>query len=202
MIVMLDTSQSLDECAAELGGAEVEQFFSPSTYRTAQNPDAHFAIDNGAFGAFDAPTFLRLLLREASRKHLCRFVAVPDVVGDARRTLEVFSIWRRRGELAGWPLAYVAQNGQEHIPIPWDSIDALFVGGDTKWKESPHAAACIRAALLLGKWVHVGRVNTPGRFEHFDKLGANSIDGTGLARYSHMRQAIYESAVNPKLALT
>lgn len=49
--------------------------------------------------------------------------------------------------------------------------------------------------------VHIGRVNTPGRFERFEKLGADSIDGTGLARYSHMRAAIYENTINPKLAL-
>ena len=131
---MLDTPQPLDDCAAELG-APVEQFFSPQTYRRAQQPEQHFAIDNGAFGNFDAPLFLRLVERERPRRDLCRFLTVPDVVGDARRTLEVFAVWRRKAELAGWPLALVVQNGQEHLPIPWAHCDAIFVGGDTKWKE-------------------------------------------------------------------
>lgn len=200
MIVMLDTPQSLDECAKELG-AEVEQFFSPQTYRKAQHPERGFGIDNGAFGRFDAALFLRLVERERPRRDLCRFVAVPDVVGDARRTLEVFNVWRRKAELAGWPLALVCQNGQEHLPIPWGHCQAVFIGGDTAWKEGAAAAACIKAAKALGKWVHVGRVNTPGRFEHFEKLGADSIDGTGIARYSHMRAAIYENATAPRLAL-
>ena len=200
MIVMLDTPQPLDECAKELG-AEVEQFFSPPTYRRAQQPERRFCIDNGAFGNFDAALFLRLVERERPRRDLCRFVAVPDVVGDARRTLEVFNVWRRKPELAGWPLALVCQNGQEHLPIPWSHCQAVFIGGDTAWKESAYAAGCIKAAKALGKWVHVGRVNTPARFEHFQKLGADSIDGTGIARYSHMRSAIYENATLPRLDL-
>jgi hypothetical protein len=61
------------------------------------------------------------------------------------------------------------------------------------------AAAIIKTAQALGKWCHVGRVNTPGRFEHFEALGADSIDGTGLSRYSWMRRAIYEKATRPGL---
>jgi hypothetical protein len=52
---------------------------------------------------------------------------------------------------------------------------------------------------LLRQWVHAGRVNTPGRFEYFESLGADSIDGTGLSRYSWMRERIYENATKPKL---
>lgn len=200
MIVMLDTPQPLEECARELG-VEVGQFFSPQTFRRPQDPEMQFGIDNGAFGRFDAALFLRLVKREQARKRLCRFVAVPDVVGDARRTIEVFHHWCKKPELAGWPLALVVQNGQEHLDIPWELIDAIFVGGDTKWKEGPGAAGCIKAAKAIGKWVHVGRVNTPARFEHFEAMGADSIDGTGLARYSHMREAIYREKTEPKLDL-
>lgn len=198
MIVMLDTPQPLDECAAQLG-APVEQFFSPQTYRRAQFPERHFCVDNGAFGNFDGALFLRLLQREKSRMDLCRFVAVPDVVASAARTREVFDLWAP--QIEEWPLAYVVQDGQEHTPIPWDRIAAIFIGATTQWKEGPHAAACIKAAKMFGKWVHAGRVNTPARFEHFEKLGADSIDGTGLARYDHMRTAIYERHMKPELPL-
>lgn len=201
MIVMLDTPQSLDECAAELGGVQVEQLFSPETYRKPQHPEQRFCIDNGAFGNFDAALFLRLVERERPRRDLCRFLTVTDVVGDARRTLEVFGFWRRRPEMAGWPLAFVCQDGQEHLPIPFAHCSALFIGGSTEWKMSKHAAACIKAAKALDKWVHVGRVNTPGRYEYFEKLGADSIDGTGIARYSHMRAAIHDNNTQPRLAL-
>lgn len=198
MIVLLDTPQDLDVCAKELG-VEVEQLFTPLTRRKPQRPEQHFAIDNGAFANFDPDEFRRHLEKHHARRDLCRFVAVPDVVGDARRTAEVFPFWQK--ELAGWRLAYVCQNGQEHIPIPWADIAAVFIGGDTEWKEGRYAAGCIKAAKALGKWVHVGRINTPARFEHFAKLGADSCDGTGLARYSHMREAIHRDATEPKLAL-
>ena len=110
------------------------------------------------------------------------------MVGSARRTLEVFARWRQR--VTGWKVALVCQDGQEDLPIPWDELDAIFIGGTTNWKVSEHATHCIKAAQALEKWVHVGRVNEPARFEHFLTLGVNSIDGTGLSRFSHMRAAI------------
>ncbi len=100
----------------------------------------------------------------------------------------MFDHWRPK--LAGWPLALACQDGQEHLPIPWDQIAAVFIGGSSNWKCGPHAVHIIKAAQAMGLWTHVGRVNDPGRFEHFAGLGVDSIDGTGLARYSHMREAI------------
>ena len=198
MIVILDTSTDLQACAAELH-CPVEQLLTPLTRFHAQYPTEHFAIDNGAFSRFDRAAFLALLKREAERKALCRFVAVPDVVGSARRTLECFHDWWTSTALQGWPLALVAQDGQEHLEIPWALCAAVFIGGSTTWKLSPHAAHIIKAAKIFDKWVHVGRVNDPGRFEYFDALGADSIDGTGLAQYTHMREAIYQHYTAPRL---
>ncbi len=187
MIVLLDNGQDLDTCAAELG-CEVGQLLTPLTRYRLRDPSKPWAIDNGAFARFDAKAFLSLLRREAANMEGCKFVTVPDVVGSARRTLEVFDRWRPR--LAGWKLALACQDGQEHLPIPWDEFDAVFIGGGTNWKCGPHAIHIIKAAQALGKWVHVGRVNHPARFEHFAELGVDSVDGSGIARYSHMRHAI------------
>lgn len=188
MIVLLDTSQDLDVCSRELGCC-VEQLFTPLTRYLPQRPKEHFAIDNGAYSTFQERAFLALLKRELPRQKLCRFVAAPDVVGSALRTLEVFKVWSRI--LKDWPIAFVAQDGQQLFPMPWDSIQAVFIGGTTQWKMSRHAVDVIKTGKMVGKWVHVGRVNTPGRFEYFRDLGADSIDGTGLSRYTHMRQAVY-----------
>lgn len=196
MIVLLDTSQNLTECQAELG-VPVEQLLTPLTRFLPQKPEDHFAIDNGAFAGFNRAAFESLLEREEPRRHLCRFVAAPDVVGSARRTLEAFRQWE--GLLRGWKKALVAQDGLEGLEIPWWQIDAIFIGGSTEWKLGKHAADVIRTAKILDKWVHVGRVNTPGRFEYFEKLGADSIDGTGLSRYSWMREAIHRAATEPRL---
>ena len=199
MIVMLDTSHDFTECSAQLGGIQVEQLFTPLTRRNAQRPEQHFAMDNGAFARFEAKRFCAMLLKHEPRKALCRWVAVPDVVGDARRTLEVFRYWSKQPELSGWPLAYVCQDGQEHLPIPWSAVDAVFIGGSTEWKLSNHAAACVKAGKAMGKWVHIGRVNTPSRYDYFAKMGADSCDGTGLARYEDMRLTLGKAQAQMEL---
>lgn len=187
MIALLDNGQDLDVCAAEIGGP-VGQLLTPLTRYSLRDPDAPWAVDNGAFAGFDPTAFNSLLEREAHHKEKCLFVTVPDVVGSARRTLEVFEFWAPR--LEGWRLALACQDGQENLPIPWDSIAAVFIGGSTVWKLSEHVAQIIRAAQALGKHTHVGRVNDPARWKHFEELGVQTGDGTGLARYTHMRDAV------------
>lgn len=196
MIAMLDTSEDLKTAERELG-IPVEQLLTPLTQFKIQDPASHFAIDNGAFSGFQQTDFLSLLDRELSRVSLCRFVVVPDVVGSAIRTLETFEEWKTK--LTGWPLALAIQDGQERFPVPWQNISAIFIGGTTGYKLSQHVVQIIRTAQIMGKWVHVGRVNTPGRFEYFESLGIDSIDGTGLSRFTHMRERIRKRDQNPKL---
>src|SRR5581483_10522067 len=98
----------------------VEQLLTPLTRYLPQNPDQEYAIDNGGFSGFDRASFERLLAKHKDRQHLCRFVALPDVVASARRTLEAFDHWYP--QLDGWKKALVAQDGQENLPIPWDRI--------------------------------------------------------------------------------
>src|SRR5208283_1653873 len=133
MIVLLDTSEELAIAQEELG-CMVEQLLTPLTRFKRQIPEAPFAIDNGAFSGFDAEAFVSLLEREKEHRELCRFVAMPDIVGNARRTLEAFDHWSCK--VCGWNLALVAQDGQEDLEIPWKRIDAVFIGGTTVWKLS------------------------------------------------------------------
>ena len=187
MIALLDNGQDLDDCAAEIG-CNVGQLLTPLTRYRLRNADAPWAIDNGAFSNFNKASFLSLLEREDHHRDKCLFVTAPDVVGSARRTLEVFEHWYPR--LSRWRVALVCQDGQEDMPMPWTRIAAVFIGGSTNWKGSRHAAQIIQAAQILGKHVHVGRVNDAARWKHFEALGADTVDGTGIARYSHMREAI------------
>lgn len=198
MLALLDTSHGLDDCAAELG-CEVEQLLTPLTRFRLQRPESRFAIDNGGYSNFEEAAFMALLEREKERIDNCIFVCAPDVVGSARRTLEIFSAWR--GKIYPWPVALVIQDGQQDLPIPWEQFKAVFIGGTTDFKMSEHVRHIVAAAKIMGKWVHAGRVNTPGRFEYFEKLGADSIDGTGLSRYSWMREAIYMRDHQKELAL-
>lgn len=177
MIVMLDTSHDFAVASQELG-APVEQLLTPLTRYKAREPESYFAIDNGAYAGFKPDPFLSLLKREEHRQDLCRFVAVPDVVGSARRTLEVFDYWQPK--LKGWPLALVAQDGQENLPIDWYRLSAVFIGGSTEWKLGPEAFAAAAEAHRRGKWVHCGRVNSGRRFRLWSGA-ADSCDGTFLA---------------------
>lgn len=189
MLALLDNGQDLDQCEVEIG-CPVGQLLTPLTRYKLRDPSRPFAIDNGGFKDLDPEGLLSLMKREEHHREQCLFVACPDIVGSAQRTLEVFKVWRP--QLDGWRVAFVCQDGQEHLPIPWEDIAAIFIGGTTNWKCSVHVERIIRTALLLGKHVHAGRVNDPNRYAHFERLGVHSCDGSGLARYTHMRVAVRE----------
>lgn len=187
MIALLDNGQDLDQCATELGGT-VGQLLTPLTRYRLRDPLRPWAIDNGGYKNLDIPAFRSLLKREEHHKERCLFVTAPDIVGSAQRTLELFGLWKP--QLDGWAIALACQDGQETLPIPWDDIAAVFIGGTTNWKLSVHVEQIIKTAKLFGKHVHAGRVNSPERFKHFENLGADTCDGTGLGRYTHMREAV------------
>lgn len=106
-------------------------------------PGVPWAADNAAFSGFDAPAFLALLSKLAGRPD-CRFVACPDVVWDAAATLALFDRWQPLVASLGLPVALVAQDGLTAETVPWDRLDALFVGGSTDWKVGEDAAELVR----------------------------------------------------------
>jgi hypothetical protein len=85
------------------------------------------------------------------------------------------------------PIALVAQDGLERLPVPWEHLEALFVGDSSQWKLGPHAAALIREAKERGKRVHVGRVNTLQRIRWCMTLPVDSIDGSRFAHFTPAR---------------
>lgn len=196
MIPLLDTSEDLSVCEQELE-MSCGQLLTPLTRFKLRPETKMFGIDNGAFSNFDKSAFDSLLAREFANRSLCKFVAAPDIVGDARRTLECFDLWFPK--LHYWPVALVIQDGQEDLPIPWNKLAAVFIGGSTEFKLSAAARAIIKTAQVFEKWVHVGRVNTPERFLYFEKLGVDSCDGSGISRFSAMREAIKNRLCNNQL---
>jgi hypothetical protein len=110
-------------------------------------------------------------------------VACPDVVGSARRTLELWPFFTR--ELNGLPKALVLQDGIGEFDIPWGEFACVFIGGSDAFKLSDEAFQAARAAKILGKLVHVGRVNEDKRVKAWMGL-ADSIDGSGISRFDHM----------------
>lgn len=110
-----------------------------------------------------------------------RFVVAPDVVADAQATIDRSVPWLSQIRALGMPAAFVAQDGLENLDVPWDEFDVLFIGGSTEWKLGPHAARLVQQAKRLGKWVHLGRVNSERRLRRALHTGCDSADGTFLA---------------------
>ena len=159
------------------------QILTPSSFASPYNLTLRWCGDNECFtGRYRFWRFVQWLWKMRPARQNCVFICVPDVVGDARRTvLRYIYLWWTI-KLLGFPTALAAQDGLERWPwiLRWFPYDALFVGGSTGWKMSPAADACIFAAQGRNKWVHVGRVNSIRRINHFKLVRVDSVDGTSL----------------------
>lgn len=140
-----------------------------------------WAADNEAYTkAFDPPRYFAWLETMKPYHDRCLFVTVPDRVGDAQATLTLFDKWHPHYK--GWPLAVVAQDGQDGIDFPDPALwQTLFIGGTDTFKDSYAAVTCIKRAQALGKRIHIGRVNYWMRYQFFSKLEGSdefTCDGT------------------------
>lgn len=166
-------------------------------------------------GCINGPSFVKRINFDATIKWLedmepyksqFIFVAGADIVGDAQDTLDAYAEFERY--FADWPLAYVAQNGAEKLPIP-ESCAAVFIGGVPMldrplkvkkngevvfmdWKDSPEAVSFINRARQMDKHIHIGRVNWYRRFKIFASLEGYekfTFDGT-RTRYQGTQKTI------------
>jgi hypothetical protein len=170
-----------------------------------------WACDNDGFNGINEDKLMMMLDRIEGLPG-CRFITAPDVVrclhcrrtkdgyggggacvcdgvgiyGDAELTAARFDDWYELLAQVGQPIALVIQNGQREVGVPWDRIDAIFVGGDDDFKLGEEAAELAREAHARGKWVHWGRVNSRKRMKHILETGAaDSCDGSSWARFRH-----------------
>jgi hypothetical protein len=91
--------------------------------------------------------------------------------------------WRKYNNVVRdlrYPVAFVAQNGAMTNNIPWDELDCLFIGGDDWFKTAESTFKLAEHAREIGKWIHVGRVNSLKRLKLW-RAWADSSDGTFLA---------------------
>lgn len=138
-----------------------------------------WAADNGCFtGSWSEDKWLRWLAKTHPRSG-CLFATVPDVVGDHQATLQRFRLYADKVRELAYPVGFVAQDGSDDGMVPWSEFDALFIGGSTEWKMSLGAFALAREAVEMGKWVHVGRVNSMKRLAYWAEV-AHSADGTHM----------------------
>ena len=147
----------------------------------AHDAGATWCADNGCFSdRWDWRKWWTFLTNNADRADSCLFAVAPDVVGNAAATLEKSAPWMPQIRTLGYRVAFVAQDGQESLPVPWDEFDALFIGGSTEWKLGPHARELAAEAKRRGRWVHMGRVNSERRYRYAAAIGCDSADGTYL----------------------
>ena len=168
------------------------QLRTPLT-KYAREHGVYWVMDNGSFSGFDEMGFIRMAT-QGMNDRFCKWIAIPDSVGDHEETLDLFEKWTVqlsnywipfRERFKKW--AFVIQDGATIETIPWDEITAVFLGGTTRFKLSRGAYLILEEAKKRDKWVHVGRVNTSGRIGYFHGV-ADSIDGSGIAKYDHMLQ--------------
>lgn len=151
-----------------------------------------WACDNGSFNEFDEKKF-RLMMETVGHKPYCHFVAAPDVVWNkypvgerhlsAIATIEKFVEWQPYIKECGLPAAMVGQDGLENYEIPWELMDAYFVGGSDAWKTGAASEHIIQEALDREMWVHVGRVSSNARISWCHMVGASSFDGSAFGRF-------------------
>lgn len=172
-------------------------------------PFVEWIADNGIYSnAYPGDAaYLSWLASHADYRSRCRFAVAPDVVADHaatwNRSLPMLNPIRR---IVG-RVAMCAQNGATPDDMPWDDLDAVFLAGIVEcarcnyvpavwelpvqrcpaghqlaeWKVGATAAAITAEAKRLGKWVHMGRVNSLDRMNRARQMDCDSADGTYLA---------------------
>lgn len=142
-----------------------------------------WCADNGCYGKGfpgDEAWLTWLGSYTDEQRERCLFATAPDVVGDAVATLERSLPLLHRVRELGFPVALVAQDGLEDLPVPWDEFDVLFIGGTTEWKLGAGVRYLVAEAKRHDKWVHMGRVNSAKRMRYAQGIGCDSVDGTFL----------------------
>lgn len=154
---------------------------TPANGKNRVPKGAYWCADNGCYGSgYPGDESWWAWLEQHDGRDRCVFAVAPDVVGDAAATLERSTPWLGRIRGLGIPAAYVAQDGLEDVPPPWDEFDVLFIGGSTEFKLGPVARAAVAEAKSHGKRVHMGRVNSERRIRYADAIGCDTADGTYL----------------------
>lgn len=156
---------------------------TPNDGNSAPQPGVVWAADNSAFSGFDDATFRAFLKRIEGRRD-CLWVASPDVVGDAEATARLWEEWRPIINAHGHRPALVAQDGLSVRDVPWEGLEAVFIGGTTRYKLGEAAAEIAGEACRRNIWVHMGRVNTVKRLLFAAAIGCRSIDGSSFSRFS------------------
>ena len=154
---------------------------TPFSQRSVADPTFTWAADNGCFSKkWDNKTWAAWL-QSKQNPQTALFAVVPDTVCDPLETIQKWETHHQFVKNLGYKTAFVLQDGATNNMIPWQQLDCLFIGGSTKYKLSENARQFVQKAKQLGKWVHMGRVNSQKRIELAVNWGCDSADGTYIA---------------------
>lgn len=177
------------EQRADMHDLQLGLLLVPGTvsYARRQHIYPRMAIDNSCFSAkgqavFTDERYERLVKTclDAWGSDCVLFAAAPDVPMQWAETLERSLPYLERIRRWGAPCALVLQDGASVDSVPWDALDAVFVGGSTPWKLGSAAQRLVKEALRRSKWAHMGRVNSARRLRVARDWGCDSADGTFL----------------------
>lgn len=201
--------------AIELG---VGLMATPLTYGPKKPPEyPYWAFDNACFahpiepGNKNESRWLRKMDRMPKD---ALFAVCPDMAyhegsrssDPAQATLDLFHRYRNEVTTRGFKVAFALQNGSEAPGmVPWEEIDAVFIGGDTPWKLSHHAMYLVWEAKSRGLWTHMGRANSRKRFRRAVEMQVDSTDGNFLkwptTNKERLRVMLHGLNDDPQLAL-
>jgi hypothetical protein len=154
-------------------------------------------LDNGAFPAWRKGEPLNLTqqidgLAGAMEAITPTWVIAPDVIGDAKASLERTKEGTRLLEIEGggrWLLAL--QEGADipsYCDLAADLSAGLFVGGARKrWKRRTLERVRAHDKKV---WVHVGRISKARELHHAALMGANAFDTTTFLRQQDKNKSI------------
>jgi hypothetical protein len=159
-----------------------------------------YALDNGAFACWDRktntfddekwatvfPQWERLLAWTAPAVQRARWAIVPDVPGNAERTLERFAKYVQRVIDAEIVPAIAVQDGMtpEMVLSLRPGPVVIAVGGTDEFKRDTLATWCENF-----RRVHLLRCNSPDKLDILEDMGVESCDGTGWNRGNRKQTA-------------
>ena len=165
---------------------EFGQFRTPLTqYKSGT---FEWVLDNGCYTNWQPEKFHRMMIAAVNDPD-CLWIVVPDIVANSEETLERFHAYTTHTPDILKKAAFVAQDGCGLDDVPWNQIKCLFIGGSDSFKDGVTAYRLALEAKRRNKWVHIGRVNGTARLVKWFRI-ADSIDGSGISKYRHMREKI------------
>jgi hypothetical protein len=182
-MMLCGQSNPLWHWAAGAHPGKVGLLLGPSYYRKQNIREwMPYALDNDAFTAYvtkaqwNVEAWREMLARIRLNRQKPVWALVPDVVADRLGTLENWERYNSEIKRIGWKAAFAVQDGMTKTDVPSDA-DVVFVGGTDafKWQTVEMWASEF-------KRVHVGRVNEIGKVWLCQRLGVESVDGTGWFR--------------------